>query len=64
MPRQLTPAQRRQLERVSPDGFRGLRRERQQLLIELSDDGWTVREIAAEMGVKHPVVVHWMHEDL
>lgn len=64
MPRPLTPAQRARLERVSPEAFRELRRERQRVLAQLQEEGCTVRAIAEELGVHHPAVVKWTHEEL
>jgi len=60
--RQLTPAQRKQLERVSRDGFERLRRERREFVRALKAEGWTVRELAALLEVHHPQIVQWIHE--
>lgn len=64
MPRPLTPAQRARLERVSPEAFRELRRERQRVLLELRAQGCTIRAIADELGVQHPSVIKWSAEEL
>lgn len=50
----LTREQRRRLERVRPAAFEELRRDRAELIRELQAAGWTIRAIAAELGVAHP----------
>lgn len=60
--RRLTPAQRKRLDKVSSEAFGALRRERAELLQELRAEGWSLREMAEEIGVKHPLIVRWMRE--
>lgn len=60
--RRLTAEQRKRLDKVSSEAFEALRQERAKLLHELRADGWSLREMAEAIGVKHPLVVRWMRE--
>lgn len=57
---ELTRDQRRRLERVRPAAFDELRKERAALIRELQAQGWTIRAIAAELGVAHPRIVEML----
>ena len=56
----LTPAQRSRIASVSREAFERLRLDRRELLHELRAQGWSLREMAEAIGVKHPLIVQWM----
>lgn len=60
----LTPSQRRRLDRVRKDAFEALRRERQQILSELHAEGLSYRQLGKEMGVSHSRVERWIKGEL
>lgn len=56
----LTPSQRKRLAKVSSEAFEAMRQERAQTLRQLQSEGVSLRVMARELGVSHPMVVQWM----
>ena len=59
----LTASQRRELAQYTPEAERQRRERRRELLLELQAQGWSLRQLAEMLGVKHPQVVQWMQYD-